>query len=686
MNLTRVPKRAGLCLLLCAGILGAQNQTSAASNAPARAEAYYHFAMAHLYEQLAREHRSTEYVNRAIEEYKLAIAADPSSEYLSSQLVDLYAQIGRLNDAVREAEAVLEREPHNVQMRRVLGRIFRGYLADPGQGRLNEELLRRAIEQYEKIIEIDPNDSESHLHLGNLYRVARDSVKAERAFKAALEQDPNSEEALTGLASLYAELGDTSGAIEMLSRASQRNSNSRILFALGTAYEQAGDHEKAAEMLEKAQQQDRNNLEIRRALARNLLLNDQYDKALEQYQVLARNDPQDPQNFLRISQIHRQKRSFEQAHAFLDKASALAPSDTIEIPFNRVMLLEAEGKLPEAVGALQKLLDATVKPSAEYSARDRSNRAFFYEKLGMVERSRENYAAASKAFQAMIDVDAESEPRARVQMVETARAAREYAQALAESEAAHRKFPEDRSIAVVRASALADSGNARQGATILRGFLKDTPEDRDILLPLAQVLERGKMYAEAQEAIEKARGYAETRDQKRVVYFTLGALYERQKKFDEAEQQFREVLKLDPNDAPALNYLGYMLADRNVRLDEAHDLIQKALDLDPENGAYLDSLGWVYYHQGRLDLAEKLLQRALAKAPGDPTVHDHLGDVYMKQGNLRLAQQEWERSLQEWGRASKAEYNPDEVAKIRKKLDAVKIRLAQENSGASRQK
>lgn len=679
MDVLNSGRNAAVSFLLSAGLVFAQAPSAAAKKEADRSAAYYHFSMAHLYEQLAREYRSTDYINKAIEEYKLAIQADPSSEYLSSELVDLYAQVGRLKDAVAEADAILERDPNNVQMRRVLGRIYRGYLADPAQGRLNEDLLRRAVEQYEKIIELDPKDVESYLHLANLYRVGRDSLKAEKALQTALELDPNSEEALTSLAALYSEIGDSTGAIEMLSRASKKRPNSKILAALGSAYEQANQHDQAIAALEKAVQLDRNNIDARRALARNLLLAEQYDKALTHYQSLAQSDPQDPQNYLRLAQIYRQQRAFDKARANLQKAASLAGGETIEVPYNEVLLLESEGKLDQAVAQMQKLIDSTAKANpAEYTPRERGNQAYFYEKLGLLERSRENWAAAEKAFRAMAEVDPPNASRASVQIVETYRVARDYRRALAESEAAHKKSPQDRSVAVVRASILADSGDARQGAQILRSLMKNTPEDRDLLLALVQVLEKGKLYEEASEAIEKAQGYAETKEQKRSVYFTKGSLAERQKRYEEAEKHFRLVLELDPNDASALNYLGYMLADLNVRLEEAYNLIKKAVELDPDNGAYLDSLGWVYYRQNKLDLAEELLQRAIQKAGRDPTVHDHLGDVFFKQGKLRQAHDEWQRSLREWQQSSKAETNPEEIAKVRKKLENVKFRLAQE--------
>src|SRR6185436_9545992 len=102
----------------------------------------------------------------------------------------------------------------------------------------------------------------------------------------------------------------------------------------------------------------------------------------------------------------------------------------------------------------------------------------------------------------------------------------------------------------------------------------------------------------------------------------------------------------------ALNYLGYMLADRNVRLEEAHQMIKKALELDPENGAYLDSLGWVYFRQGNLMEAESILIRAIQKMGKDPTVHDHLADVYFKQGKIKEAVAQWQNSIKEFQAAA----------------------------------
>jgi tetratricopeptide (TPR) repeat protein len=129
-----------------------------------------------------------------------------------------------------------------------------------------------------------------------------------------------------------------------------------------------------------------------------------------------------------------------------------------------------------------------------------------------------------------------------------------------------------------------------------------------------------------------------------------------------------------------LNYLGYMLADRGVKLDEALIMIKKAVELEPANGAYLDSLGWAYFKLGKFELAEDNLIKASQHIGTDPTVQEHLGDLYQKTGRLKLAAAHWEQAVQEWSKTVPAELDGDDLAKVSKKLDAAKVRLAKENS------
>jgi Tfp pilus assembly protein PilF len=164
------------------------------------------------------------------------------------------------------------------------------------------------------------------------------------------------------------------------------------------------------------------------------------------------------------------------------------------------------------------------------------------------------------------------------------------------------------------------------------------------------------------------------------VTFMRGEMYERQKKYDLAEKEFRRVVDQDGKNASALNYLGYMLADQGLRLQEASGYIERAVALEPNNYAFLDSLGWVYFRMNRLDDAETQLRRSVQIMSKDPTIHDHLGDVYFKKGKLKEAIAEWQSTVKQIGTSSPTDVEPDELAKVQKKLDGARVRLAKEQS------
>jgi len=113
---------------------------------------------------------------------------------------------------------------------------------------------------------------------------------------------------------------------------------------------------------------------------------------------------------------------------------------------------------------------------------------------------------------------------------------------------------------------------------------------------------------------------------------------------DQLEQDLLHIIQLDPNNATALNALGYSLADRNIRIDEAHAYIVKAKTLEPNDPAIIDSLGWVYFRMGRLDDAITLLKEAFAVFP-DAEVAAHLGEVYFSKGDVNKAKEIWQKAL-----------------------------------------
>ncbi|MBA3268939.1 MAG: tetratricopeptide repeat protein [Acidobacteria bacterium] len=101
----------------------------------------------------------------------------------------------------------------------------------------------------------------------------------------------------------------------------------------------------------------------------------------------------------------------------------------------------------------------------------------------------------------------------------------------------------------------------------------------------------------------------------------------------------------DPLNAPALNSLGYTLAERGQRLPEAVGFIERALKVEPDNPSYLDSLGWALFKQGRVDEAEGPLRRAADALPTQSVIQDHYGDVLAGRGKYQEAITVWERAL-----------------------------------------
>jgi tetratricopeptide (TPR) repeat protein len=645
------------------------------------AAAYYHYALAHLYEEQVTAYGRSELANKAMEEYRLAIEADPSSEFLTSGLAELYVKTGRIRDAVLEAQDIIKRDPTNLEAHKLLGRIYLRSLGDmPGNGSGSENVLKLAIEQYEQIVKIEPNNVDDHLLLGRLYRLDNDSQKAESELKTAVRLDPDSEEAVTTLALLYSDEGDTSRALQVLSAVPDTGRSAKLYAALGATYEQRKDYKSAIDAYKHAIQLDRDNLDAIRGLAENYLNDGQIDAALDQYKVIADANPEDAQTYLRMSEIYRRQGKYDQALDDLKKAQAMVP-DALEVPYNIAVVYEAQARYDEAIKILQDLLKKTEKPDGSYSQGDRNNRGIFIERLGMVYRDQENYPAAVEAFRKMLTVGGDDNAKTGYQdIIDTYREAKQWPQATAAAKEAVQKMPDDHDLRMVLDAQLADTGDPEKPLADVRSLLKGKPEDREVYVRLAIMYTRLKRYGEAEEALGKAETLSTKAEDKEYVYFLRGDTFEHEKRYDQAEAEFKKVLAANPQSAVTLNYLGYMNADRGVQLEESLNYIKLAVSLDPTNGAYLDSLGWAYFKLGKYDLAEENLNKASLRMGSDPTVQDHLGDLFQKTGRLRLAAAHWERAVEEWNKTVPAEIDSDLLVATQTKLDAAKVRLAKEES------
>jgi tetratricopeptide (TPR) repeat protein len=201
-----------------------------------------------------------------------------------------------------------------------------------------------------------------------------------------------------------------------------------------------------------------------------------------------------------------------------------------------------------------------------------------------------------------------------------------------------------------------------EGVRILEESVQAKPNDEDLYLLLAEVFEKenqsGKALATLRTGLEKIQN-AEG------IHFQIGALYDKMGEFDKMVAEMKEVLRINPNHADALNYLGYSYSDRGIQLEEALKLIQKAMELKPNMGYITDSLGWVYYKLGDYKRAVTELEKANQLTPDDSTITEHLADSYVKLSRIDKAIEFYEKAL-------KLDPKSDQKERLQKKIQELK--------------
>ncbi|OCJ17844.1 hypothetical protein A6U87_02625 [Rhizobium sp. AC44/96] len=211
--------------------------------------------------------------------------------------------------------------------------------------------------------------------------------------------------------------------------------------------------------------------------------------------------------------------------------------------------------------------------------------------------------------------------------------------------------------------ALAESGKVDEAKTHLQGLIGSDPKDIRSYLAYGSVLSDAKDYAAMADNYDKAVEAIGPLPGKQTwtVFFQRGIAYERLKKWDQAEPNFRKALELNPDQPQVLNYLGYSWIDMNKNLDEGLAMIKKAVELRPDDGYIIDSLGWAYFRLNRFDDAVEELERAASIKAGDSTINDHLGDAYWRVGRKLEA-------VFQWNRALIFEPEADQIPKIKDKI------------------
>jgi tetratricopeptide (TPR) repeat protein len=196
----------------------------------------------------------------------------------------------------------------------------------------------------------------------------------------------------------------------------------------------------------------------------------------------------------------------------------------------------------------------------------------------------------------------------------------------------------------------------------LDALIANQPRNYDALIARGNLLRLKEKWVEAADAYSRALSLVgEPQRQHWTVLYFRGISYERAGQWEQAEQDFRTALKLEPDQPSVLNYLGYSLIEKGLNLDEAMQMVRKAVELKPNDGYIVDSLGWAYYQLGDYEEAVQHLERAVELRPEDPVINDHLGDAYWRVGRRLEAKFQWKHA-----KDNKPE--PKDLVKIEHKL------------------
>lgn len=659
-----------------ADLLATQSANASPVNSQ-QADLYFDLMMGHLKELQFEESGSADAADESISYYQKALQISPHASVILERMAEIDAKSQHNADAIAAAQAALQSDPSNVDAHRLLARIYVRSLSDQSVGAAQQKDLTNAVQQFEAVLQLAPNDTYSALWLARLYGFENQPDQAEKVLRGVLQRDSENEPALEQLSQLLIDEGRAPEAISLLTKTADDTASPDLYGVLGDAYAHAHDYSHAEAAYRKAIQGDPSDASHRHGLAQALMAQQKYAEALAQFKRLAQLEPNSSDDYLRMAELQRRLGQYQDAQDSLTHAQQLAPGN-MEVLYNQALLYEDQNRYDDAA---KIFADAIASLRVQTGSQQNTNAlTILYEQLGHAYSQERNYPAAIETFEDMGKLGPDAARRSRLLLIETYRADHQIDKAIDQAKQGLAQNPKDQDLTVTLAMLYGEKSDTATATQLLRGLLKGGDSDQSIYLDLAEVQENGKKFADAEQSAEKAAQLARESADKQSAWFMLGSIFERQKKYNEAETQFRKVLEVNPENAPVLNYFGYMLADRGIRIEEATALIERALKVDPNNGAYLDSLGWAYYKQNRLSDAEQYLRKAIERQGNDPTILGHLGDVYLKLGDTQQAATTFERALQQWQKAAPADYEPAKVNELDSQLKKLKKRLAQKTS------
>ncbi len=612
---------AALALLVVVGQRPATAQTQASAptvTRPANAAAMYEFL-------LARRAEAEDNVAAAQSALERAVALDPSVSELYGELAAFHARQNRPVEAATAAGRALALNPQSEEGHRILGLVNAawadGVVDGPSGG--SAETWRSAAIVHLTAVQGTPAMATD---LGLQVTLARQLVASGQAEKAVpilervVSQTGPSGEPIVMLADAHRALGQLDRAVSVLEQAAA--ANPRYYMALGDLFERQRKFEDAAGAFDKGikgMPTPGRELRLRRVAALlSIPEGGGADRAVTALTEVLASAPKDVTALSMLAQAYQRQGDTAKAVGAAEQALTAEPW---HLPSMLVLTsIYRERYDFAAIDALLGRLESDGLAGRGGAAGDSVR---LLAELGGARLQRGDSAGAVRAFERAQALVPESAGVAAA-LAQAHVQARQYDQAIGVAKTARERAPLD--VGLIRIEAIAGVHAGRAGAAVavaeaaLAPFLR-TPE---AAFAMADVYQEAKRHEPA-IALLGALAAAEPDDD--ALAFRLASAFEGAGRVADAERTFRAIVARDPLDANALNYLGYMLANRGLRLTEALAFIDRALAVEPGNPAFLDSRGWALLKLGRATDAEAPLRTAADALRGSSVIQSHYADV-----------------------------------------------------------
>jgi tetratricopeptide (TPR) repeat protein len=475
----------------------------------------------------------------------------------------------------------------------------------------------------------------------------------------ALTLDPKAVSIIRRASELAARMGDAGRSLELADRGlALEPKDPRLSWLKGAAYFNLGRFPEALESTWAAFEADSSDLDYARTLARIAEHANRPDLVARAWKRATEIDPEDGESWFQLAGAYARLGEFDAAERALAEARDRAPSRP-GLVFLQGFVKEGQGRAGDAITLYRRHLEihpsdlATRRRLVTLLAREKRWEEAYREAIRVRQAARPGdwdalETEADLAFRAKHPEDAK---RAVAELQRAAAGDRDRNLRVIALLARHGRKTEAMNLATVASRGAPDMyvAQARAVAGDLPGAIDRAhraalaaPDSIEPRILLARLYDGQKRHAASESVWVEVLHLG---GDSAAVLMEIAAARESRGDTAGAEEAVRDVLRIQPDHARALNFLGYLLADHNRSLEEALRLIRKALEEDPDNGAFIDSLGWVYYRLGRLGEARLELERAVHLTGGDPVVHEHLGDVYKDLRLFSLAREQYRKSL-----------------------------------------